>query len=137
MSVYNNIRAALEVKLSDIENIPSIQFENTSFNPTTGTPFLTASLFPTSRRPSEVGSNPFNRYQGLFSISVATPENNGPKQNQDICNLILAAYPAGTQELEFGEQLVRIEYTEQLGSFRDSPWFITPINVGWYAYDKE
>jgi hypothetical protein len=137
MSVYNNIRAALEVNLADIPNIPTIQFQNTRFDPVTGTPFLICSLIPTSRRPSEVGSNPFNRYQGLFSISVCTPENNGPKQNQDICNTILAAFPAGTHDLEFGGQLVRIEYTEQLGSFRDSPWFITPINVGWYAYDKD
>lgn len=136
MSVYNNIRSALEVKLSSIANIPAIYYQNTSFTPTTGTPFISCSLFPTSRRPSEVGSNPFNRYQGLFSISVYTPENKGPKENQDICNLILSAFPAGTHELVFDGQLVRIEFTEQLGSFKDSPWFITNINVGWYTYDK-
>ena len=137
MSVYNNIRAALETALSGITNIPAIRFQNTPYSPTTGTPFLSCNLFPTSRRPAEVGSNPFNRYQGLFSISVHTPENKGPKENQDICNLILGAFPAGTHSLSFGGQLVRIEYTEQLGSFNDPPWFITPLNVGWYAYDKE
>jgi len=136
MSVYNNIRSALEVKLSTTANLPVIYYQNTSYTVTTGTPFITCSLFPTSRRPSEVGSNPFNRYQGLFSMSVYTPENKGPKENQDICNLILATFPAGTHELVFDGQLVRIEFTEQLGSFKDSPWFITPINVGWYAYDK-
>jgi hypothetical protein len=137
MTVYNKIRTALEVKLSTIPNIPAIQYQNTRYNPTTGTPFLTCSMIPTSRRPSEVGQNPFSLYQGLFSISVATPENKGPKENQDICNLILTAFPAGTHELAANGQLIRVEYTEQLGSFKDSPWFITPINVGWYAYDKD
>ena len=136
MSVYSNIRSALESRLSQITDIPPIKYENSKFKPTTGAPFITCSLFPTSRRPSEVGSNPFNRYQGLFTVSVYTPENNGPKECQDLCNLILAAFPAGTHDLVFGGQIVRIEFVEQLRSFRDSPWFITPVNVGWYAYDK-
>lgn len=136
MSVYNNIRSALEVALSQVSNIPPIKYDNTQFSPTTGSPFVSCSVFPTSRRPSEVGSSPFNRYQGLFSISIYTPENKGPRQNQDICNSIISAFPAGTHDLVFNEQIVRLEYVEQLGSFRDAPWFITPINVGWYAYDK-
>lgn len=135
MSVYNNIRSALEVKLSQIAGVPRIIYQNTSFNPTTGTPFLTCSLIPTSRRPSEVGSNPFNRYQGIFAVTVHTPESVGPKQNQDICNLVLGAYLV-THDLTHAGQIVRVEYAEQTGSFRDSPWFLTPINIGWYAYDK-
>ena len=135
MSVYNNIRAALEVKLSQISGIPRIIYQNTSFNPATGTPCVTCTLFPTSRRPAEVGTNPFNRYQGIFSVTVHTPESVGTKQNQDICNLILAAYPI-THDLTHNGQIVRVEYVEQGASFRDSPWFLTPINIGWYAYDK-
>lgn len=136
MTVYNNIRAALETQLSQITGVPAIQYQNVRYEPTTGTPYITCALTPTSRRPSEVGNSPFNRYQGLFSINVTTPENVGPNANQTICNLVLAAFPAGTHDLEINEQVVGVEYTEQLGSFRDSPWFITPINVGWYAYDK-
>jgi len=136
MNVYNNIRAALEVQLSNITGIPYIIYQNTVYDPPTNTPFVTCSLFPTSRRPSEVGSNPFNRYLGLFSISVYTPESVGPKENQDLCNLILAAFPS-THDISHNGQIVRVEYAEQTGSFRDSPWFITPINIGWYAYDKD
>ena len=136
MSVYNNIRAALETALSSIPQIPPIQYNNTRFSPTTGSPFITCNLIPTSRRPAEVGSNPFNRYQGLFAINVNTEENEGSAANQNICNLILNAFPAGTHNLVFNNQIVRIEFVEQLGSFNDSPWYITPINVGWYAYDK-
>lgn len=137
MTVYNKIRSALEVALSNIDDVPDIQFQNTRYSPTTGTPFIVCSFIPTSRRPSEVGSNPFNIYQGIFSVMVHTPENKGPSENQNICNKVLVAFPAGTHELEFDGQLVRIEYTEQLGSSRSSPWYITPINVGWYAYDKD
>lgn len=137
MTVYNDIRAALEVKLGGIADIPYIQYQNVPYNPSTGTPFLTCSVIPTSRRPSEVGNSPFNRYQGIFSVMIYTPENRGPNANQLLCNKVLEAFPAGTHELSFGTQLVRVEYTEQLGSYKDSPWFITPINVGWYAYDKE
>lgn len=137
MSVYDNIRAALEVTLNDITDIPDIQFQNTRYSPATGSPFIIASFVPTSRRPSEVGSNPFNLYQGLFSLMVHTDENKGPSENQTICNKILEAFPAGTHELEFNGQLVRIEYTEQLGSSISSPWYKTTINVGWYAYDKD
>lgn len=137
MTVYNKIRAALEVKLSQITNIPYIRYQGNTYSPTTGTPYISCRLVPTSRRPAEVGTNPFNRYQGLFTINVYTPENQGSNNNQLICNSILSAFPAGTHELVFDDQTVRIEYTEQLGSFEDSPWYITPISIGWYAYDKE
>lgn len=136
MSVYNNIRAALEVTLSQIPDVPPIQYNNTRYQPTTGQPFITSNFLPTSRRPAELGTLPFNLYQGLFVVNVYTPDNTGPTQNQNICNSILTAFPAGTHSLEFNDQIVRIEYTEMLGSFKDSPWFITPVNVGWYAYDK-
>lgn len=136
MSVYNSIRAALEVKLSGITNIPPIVYENTSFSPTTGTPYISCNFLPTSRRPSEVGNNPFNKYSGLFAINVYTPEEVGSKENQDLCNLILAAFPS-THDLSHNGQVVRVEYAEQGGASKSPPWFITPLNIAWYAYDKE
>jgi hypothetical protein len=137
MSIYSQIRAALELRLSTTPNLPTIQYDNTRLDPTSGVPYLICSFIPTSRRPAEVGSNPFHLYQGLFSISVATPEKVGSGDNQDICDRIIAAFPSGTHGIVFNNRLVRIDYTEQLGSFRDSPWFITPINVGWNCYDKD
>lgn len=136
MTVYNDIRSALETTLAAIPSIPDIQFQNKNYKPSTKTPFIKCTFFPTSRRPSEVGSNPFNRYQGLFVVNVYTPDNRGIRENQNICNLVLDAFPAGTHDLTFNGQIVRTEFTEQLSSFESPPWFITPINVGWYAYDK-
>jgi hypothetical protein len=36
-SIYNDIRAALETRLSNISNIPSIAYENVPFDPVVGT----------------------------------------------------------------------------------------------------
>ena len=134
MSIYSQIRAALELKLSEITSVPFIQYENTPYNPTTGEPFLTCQLLPTSRNPAVVGYNPPQRYQGIFTVLVYTPENKGPKANQDLCDLIIQDFDA-TTDLLFGGVFTRIQRAEQRVSNKNSPWFITPIDISWYAYE--
>ena len=53
-NVNNDIRAALESKLSNTAGLPDIAYENVSFSPTTGTSFLQTTYLPTLRRPAVV-----------------------------------------------------------------------------------
>jgi|TARA_R110000772_G_C12944946_1_gene401421 hypothetical protein len=136
-SIHNNIRASLESHLSNTANLPSIAYENVSFEPTTGTSFLKVQYLPTVTRPAVRGLNPQLRYQGIFAVTVFAPEGKGPATADDYTNKVIDAF-AATTDISFtnadGTIKVSIDYAERQQGIIDSPWYFVPINIGWYIY---
>jgi len=160
MTIINDIRACLDTHLSGTVGIPPIARQNVPYQATTGTSFVKADLVPTSRRPAVRGLNPQQRYDGLYSILICTPEGLGSGAGYDIADLLLDRFNATTDVvytnptdaillesgddilLESGDRLllgsptiVSIDYSEVGTSFLDSPFYCTPITVGWYIYN--
>lgn len=137
-SIQNDIRAALESKLSTTSGLPAIAYENVAFEPTTGTSFLKVQYLPTVTRPAVRGLNPQLRYQGVFSVTVFAPEGKGPATADDYANKVIDAF-AATTDISFtnGDAetiIVSIDYAERQQGMIDSPWYFVPINIGWYIY---
>ena len=137
-SIQNDIRAALESRLSATSGLPSIAYENVAFEPTTGTSFLKVQYLPTVTRPAVRGLNPQLRYQGVFSVTVFAPEGQGPATADDYANKVVDAF-AATTDISFtnGDAetiIVSIDYAERQQGMIDSPWYFVPINIGWYIY---
>lgn len=137
-SIYDDIRAALEVKLSNVAGIPDIAYENVSYNPTTGSPFVQPRLIPVSRRPATRGLNPQNRYDGVLRVFCYTPEGNGPAAADDLANKVIDAFDAAT-DISFTNGsdetiIVSVDYAERDNGFVDSPWYYVAVNIGWYIY---
>ena len=138
-SIHNDIRAALESKLSTTSGLPSIAYENVAFEPTTGTSFIKVQYLPTVNKPAVRGLNPQLRYQGVFSVTVFAPEGKGPATADDYTNKIIDAF-AATTDISFtnGDTetiIVSIDYAERQQGMIDSPWYFVPINIGWYIYN--
>lgn len=136
--IHDDIRAALETRLSGTVGLPSIAWENISFKPTTGTSFIKPKFVPTSRRPAVRGLNPQHRYQGLFSLLVYCPENEGPGVGQGIATTLTDRFNS-TTDISYtnGDAetiIVSIDYAERAGSYSNPPWYVTPVNVAWYIY---
>ena len=137
-SIQNDIRAALESKLSTTSGLPAIAYENVAFEPTTGTSFLKVQYLPTVTRPAVRGLNPQLRYQGVFSVTVFAPEGKGPATADDYANKVIDAF-AATTDISFtnGDAetiIVSIDYAERQQGMIDSPWYFVPIDIGWYIY---
>jgi len=137
-SIQNDIRAALESRLSATSGLPSIAYENVAFEPTTGTSFLKVQYLPTVTRPAVRGLNPQLRYQGVFSVTVFSPEGQGPATADDYANKVIDAF-AATTDISFTNAdtetiIVSIDYAERQQGMIDSPWYFVPINIGWYIY---
>lgn len=137
-SIQNDIRAALESRLSATSGLPSIAYENVAFEPTTGTSFLKVQYLPTVTRPAVRGLNPQLRYQGVFSVTVFAPEGKGPATADDYANKVIDAF-AATTDISFTNAdtetiIVSIDYAERQQGMIDSPWYFVPINIGWYIY---
>lgn len=132
-SIYDDIRAALEVKLSTVTNVPSIGWENAHFSPTTGQPYVKPRLMPTRREPAVRGVNPQMYYQGLFRIECYVPEGAGPSAGDDLADKIIEAFEA-TTDVSQGSTIVSIRYAEREMAEIDGPFYMIPVNIGWYIY---
>jgi hypothetical protein len=137
-SIHNDIRAALETHISTTANLPTIAYENVAFEPTTGTSFVKVQYLPTITQPAVRGLNPQLRYQGIFAVTVFTPEGNGPSTADDYVNKVINAFQA-TTDISFTNAQsqtikVSIDYAERQQGLIDSPWYYVPINIGWYIY---
>src|SRR6056300_709089 len=131
-SIHNDIRAALETKLSNVSGLPSIAYENVSFSPTTGQSYIQCRYVPTLRRPAVRGLNPQQRYQGVFTVLVYVPEGNGPATADDLANKVIEDFEA-TTDISFTNSsdetiIVSIDYAERQQGFVDSPWYYVPID---------
>ena len=133
MTIINDIRACLDTHLSGTVGIPTIARQNVPFEPTTGTSYVKADMIPTSRRPAVRGLNPQQRYDGLYSLLICTPEGLGPGAGYDIADLLLARFEATTDITNAG-LTISVDYSEVRTSFLDSPFYCTPITVAWYCY---
>lgn len=132
-SIYDDIRSALEVKLASITDVPSIGWENLQFSPTTGQPYLKPRLIPTRREPAVRGVDPQMYYQGIFRIECYVPEGSGPSAGDDLADKIIEAFEATTDVSQAGT-IVSIRYAEREQADIDGPFYMIPVNIGWYIY---
>lgn len=138
-SIHDNIRSTLEDHLASITGIPEIAWENVNFTPTTGTPYIIPTFRPLMRRPAHRGLNPQHRYDGLFSIDCCSPENQGPGACDAIAELIIDSFES-TTDISYAVDtnttvIVSIDYAERLPGLSQSPWYVIPVNIGWYIYN--
>lgn len=134
MSIVNDIRAALDSHLTTDATLPPRSYENVAFKPTNGQAFIKTTLVPTSRRSAVRGLNPQQKYEGIYSILVCTPEKIGSGPGLDIADKLLTLYAPGIHVSQSGI-FVSIDYSEVGLGYLDSPFYCTPVRIGWYIYN--
>lgn len=134
--IYNDIRAVLERHLANTIGIPDIAWQNIPFQQDVTKPYLIPSMVPTSRRPAVIGESPWQRYNGIYSILICTPENQGSVAGYEYADLLTYRFDATTR-LTDGNLTISIDYAEVRTSFTDSPFYCTPVTIGWHTFYKE
>lgn len=145
MSIYDDIRSALETRLAGTVGVPNISYENVKYTPTTGTPYIESRVIFSSRVPATRGLNQStgkphqHRYRGVFQMLLHYPEGVGSGPSQDMVNLLIDRFESAT-DISFTNSdpktiYVTVDYAEQMGAYNKSPWYVTPVNINWYCYD--
>lgn len=132
-SIYDDIRAALETNLSSVSGLPSVGWENVQFSPTTGIPYVKPRLIPTRREPAVRGTNPQMFYQGIYRVECYVPEDQGPSAGDELADKIIDAFEAAT-DVSYSGTIVSIRYAEREMAEIDGPFYMIPVNIGWYIY---
>jgi len=133
-NIQREIRSILETQLAAVNDVPQIAYENVPYSPTTGTSYIEVNFVPTSRRPAVRGLNPQQRYEGIFIINCYAPEGKGPAAAETIAENVMTAFEA-TTSLTTNNITVSVDYSEVRQGYLDSPWFVVPVSIGWYAYN--
>ena len=138
MPIYDDIRAALEVELSNISGIPDIAYENVNYSPTTDQSFVVPRLIPVSRRPAVRGTNPQKRYEGIFRVSCYVAEGNGPSAADTLANLVIDTFDA-TTDISYTNAssetiIVSVDYAERNEGRPVDNWYEVVVDIGWYIY---
>lgn len=134
MSIMNDIRAALDTHLGTDVTLPPKSFENVAYKPVNGQAFLKTTLIPTSRRSAVRGINPQQRYDGVYSVLICTPEKVGTGAGLDIADKLLTLFAPVTDISQNGI-ILSIDYSEIGLGYLDSPFYCTPVRIGWYIYN--
>lgn len=136
--INRKIRAALETHLSNISGLPDIAYENVPYEPTTGQSFIRVAYMPVTRRPAVRGRNPQQEYRGILALNVYAPEGAGPAACEDIVEKLLEGFEA-TTDITYndgsGDYTVCIDYAERDIGLTDAPWYLIPVNIGWFIYN--
>ena len=130
---YDDIRAALEVKLSTLSELPTVSWENAHSEPKLPDEYLKPRFLPTRREPAVRGLSPQMYYQGIFLVECYTQEGKGPGAADALANKIIEAFDA-TTDLEFRDTYVSIRYAERELGEVDGSYYMVPVNIGWYCY---
>jgi hypothetical protein len=133
-NIQREIRSILETQLAAVNDVPQVAYENVPYSPTTGTSYIEVNFVPTSRRPAVRGLNPQQRYEGIFIINCYAPEGKGPAAAETIAENVMTAFEA-TTSLTTNNITVSVDYSEVRQGYLDSPWFVVPVSIGWYAYN--
>jgi hypothetical protein len=134
MTTLNHVRVALENHLNTTSPaLPAIAWPNVPYTPSEGTPYIRARLLPINRRPVVMGPNPEQRLSGLFYLTVYTPENQGAGAGVTLVDQLLARFDGATS-IVTANAMVRLEYAEAKSDLHEPPFYVIPIEIGWYAY---
>ena len=136
MTIYNDIRAALDTQLITATGFPAEAhraWENVRFEPTTGTTWVATILLPAESRPAIMGPAPQQLYTGLYQVDIFAPEGEGPAEAETLADNIRAVFTVD-DVLTSGSVNVRFRYSERIPAPPDPPWYRARVNVAWYTY---
>lgn len=154
MATNNDIRYCLETHLASIDGLPAIYNENLNNYPQNPVSHLATKLVPTSNRAVTTGSDPYLEKIGFFNVLIRVPINNGTGEQFEYADQIETFFGPGkpltttktgpTLQMNFTSGLyaledktttVVIDYAEASGSYEESPYYCTPVNIGWHCHN--
>ena len=105
MSDSIDIRRALEKRLSEITDIPSIAYENVPFEPTAGANWIRAVVAPFNRVNASIGTSSQKRHQGFFRVEVFIPDNKAAFDAEELADIIIEEFEIGDVITENGKNI--------------------------------
>jgi hypothetical protein len=140
MKILNKIRGALDTYLLATSGIYPCAMPNVSYNPSPEVPFIKVAFVPVLKRPTTAGIVPWQRYDGLYTLLICTPQNTGTGAAMLMAEKLLERFDAAT-DISFEDPIstytiVSIDYSEAGLSYLEAPYYCTPVTIGWHIFSQ-
>lgn len=133
MTVFADISAALDARLNAMAGLPPVAWENTGYEPTTGTLFLRPTLLPADTAGATLSDTGTDEHIGVYQVDVFAPLGEGKAEAVAMADSIAEQFKPVT-ELTYNSRLVRcVAVSRGVGS-RDDSWYQIPVTVSYLSY---
>lgn len=131
MGRLSDVNNALTAKLSSLDGLPQVAYENMLFQPTKGTQFLRPTLLPVSA--DFAGLNYLQKNSGIYVIEMFFPKQNGSGNMLTLADSIYDHFRADTF-LTAGTTKVYIKQIERTPIRIDESWAVSTIDIHFDYY---
>lgn len=139
MSVYAEVRAALEARLALVSGIPADRAEeNDAFEPEPGTAWLRHRLaYGPERLLTMPAQNGWVERRGVWRILLHFPLQGGTTTADDLAQAVVDAFPRG-KTLVSGDTTVHCDGARRWGGGRDidAAWYVVPVDIAWHVHTR-
>ena len=112
---------------------PAVAYDNVRFDPSESQTYLRTHFLPALRRAATAGPDPENRHSGTLMLMVHTPSYQGAGPAYRLADELLERF-ANHSSLRGVDVNVSIQYSDVKDGASVPPFFVVPVEVGWYAF---
>ena len=128
MTAIFDIRAAFRQRVADVPGLPTDRkWENVSFTPTQGTPWIKETFQLTSER--QTGSATIET-KGVLRFDLYYPADEGVSEADAMADAIKARFAPGTSV----NGLAVVIRAERGTGREETDWYVVPVNLTWRAH---
>lgn len=130
---YSNIRSAFAEHLLTYPQVPAIAWENVTFNPVAGQPYLKPTLLPGEPQQAEIGTDGINMHPGIYQISIFYPSGGGVYSVNQLRDGLINHFKRGTV-LTYSGDSVRVVKSYPGPMLQEADYIQIPITIQFRAY---
>lgn len=126
------VRVALEKRIASLSPVISISYENATFTPVTGTPYLQVNLLPNTPDNSIMGQAVYFE-RGIFQVTLAYPLGAGTLAAGSRAQAIRTHFKRGTTLVESGVTVIVTSTPRISPAMIDADRYRVPISIEYQA----
>ena len=131
-TVYTDIRAALEQRLSSLPGLPAVAWENVKYTPVVGTPYLEPIIMWAEATQAEIGVTGRNWERGIYQITAVYPLDKGSSALEVMTGNIREWFKRGT-ELQQNGLTVKVKNVYPGPRSTDNAGVRQPISIVFFC----
>lgn len=140
MTVFRDTSAALDSRmqafLDTLPEPPDVAWENRTYSPMIGTPWMRPTLIPGDVRPSSIGAAGRDEADILYQIDVFTEYGVGKAEGIDLADKVATHFKRGTV-LTYGGTTITVKAASRQAARQDNGWWAQSVLVSAYAVSNQ
>lgn len=134
MSLFKEIKQALEMRLDILEPKPPIAWENTDYEPSPRQSYIAPFIVPAESNLADL--NYLQNNMGIFQIDIYVPLDKGTGELFTIADNVSNLFRAYKTSMSDGSMLRVYAISPPRNSGRDEAWHKASVDINWQCFSQ-